>query len=61
MMKISDLVKQLNALKKAHGNIEVVLVNGITGRPDDVRGIHPLHVSSDKTKAVWAVSIDPWE
>ena len=45
-MKITQLVKQLNALKKQHGNLDVTLINGDTGHPNtilDAITLHPLN------------------
>jgi hypothetical protein len=35
-MKVNDLIKQLKALKKLHGNIDVTTINGETGRTQSV-------------------------
>lgn len=59
-MKITQLVKQLNALKKQHGNLDVGLINGETGYTDIVQDMYPAHPTgangcTDRTKP--AVSV----
>lgn len=59
-MKINDLVKQLNALKKQHGNLDVGLINGETGYTDSIKDMYAAHPPgangcADRTKP--AVSI----
>ena len=64
-MKITDLIKQLNALKKLHGNVDVVLINGETGYTEDIKSLntaHPLNNYScyDRTKPATAVILCTW-
>ena len=59
-MKINDLLKQLNALKKQHGNIDVTILNGMTGYPQAVLSISTIHpydknMCYDRSKPVHAV------
>ena len=65
-MKIIELVKQLNALKKQHGNLDVTLINGDTGHPNtilDAITLHPLNGigCSDRTKPAYAVAVVTWK
>lgn len=59
-MKITQLVKQLNALKKQHGNLDVGLINGETGYTDIVQDMYPAHPlgangCADRSKPVVSV------
>lgn len=42
-MKIADVIKQLSALKKIHGNLPVTLINPSTGYTQPVRSLHTEH------------------
>ena len=61
-MKLKDLIKQLNDIKKVHGgDISCDLINCVTGRLSNIESlnlIHPTDVSGayDRTKppvAIW--------
>ncbi len=65
-MKIAELVKQLNALKKLHGNVDVGLVNGETGYIDSVKSVgtqYPLdhRMCYDRTKPVNGVVLKTYK
>lgn len=61
-MKINDLVKQLNVLKKQHGNLDVNLINSETGYPDLIQNavlLYPLNgmLCFDRTKPANGVAL----
>ena len=65
-MKVTDLIKQLNALKKLHGNIDVTTINGETGRTQSVLGLsteHPLDRIGcyDRTKPAYSIILNNWK
>ena len=65
-MKITELVKQLNALKKQHGNLDVTLINGDTGYPNTILDAIPLYplngiLCADRTKPAYAVAVVTWK
>ena len=63
-MNITDLIKQLNDLKKLHGNVDVVLINDETGYTEDIRvWARPIHsiTSAATTKPATAVILCPWK
>lgn len=65
-MNITDLIKQLNDLKKLHGNVPVVLINGETGYTEDIKSLSTAHALNnfscyDRTKPATAVILCPWK
>lgn len=61
-MKINELVKQLNALKKQHGNLDVNLINGETGYRDLIQSavlLYPLNgmMCFDRTKPANGIAL----
>ena len=65
-MKITDVIKQLNALKKMHGNLPVTLINGNTGYTQDVQSVATMHPYDqmgclDRTKPAVAVVLHTWK
>ena len=65
-MKITELVKQLNALKKQHGNLDVTLINGDTGYPDTIKNAIPLYplngiLCADRTKPPVSIAVVTWK
>lgn len=65
-MKINDLIKQLNALKKIHGNVDVASICGMTGNSVTIQSVstaHPLTPNSgyDRTKPAYAVLLNTWK
>ena len=43
-MKITDLIKQLNAIKKVHGgDISCDLINGVTGRFSSIESLNLIY------------------
>jgi hypothetical protein len=65
-MKITDVIKQLTALKKLHGNLPVTLINGNTGYTQDVLSVDTIHPYNglgglDRTKPAYAVVMHVWK
>jgi hypothetical protein len=65
-MKITDVIKQLTALKKLHGNLPVTLINGNTGYTQDVLSVATIHPYNglgglDLTKPAYAVVMHVWK
>jgi hypothetical protein len=60
-LKISGLIKQLKALQTQHGDVGVKLVNGESGRYEDVNGTYPVYPERgdglDRTKPAIGVAI----
>ena len=59
-MKLSELIKQLNALKKLHGDVEAVVYNPEYANYDvvvDARAVYPGYpgLEKDETKPAWGV------
>jgi len=42
-MKINEVIKQLNAIKKKHGNISVCTIGAVSGRFIPLTNISPIH------------------
>lgn len=64
-MKINELVKQLNALKKQHGNIDVSVVDSETGYSQLVLSIstaHPLNSMGcyDRSKPAYTLLLNTY-
>jgi hypothetical protein len=65
-MKINDLIKMLNDLKKQHGNLPVNLINGDTGYPNGIQNAIPLYpldgmMCSDRTKPSYGIALVTWK
>jgi hypothetical protein len=62
-MKLSELIKQLNALKDKHGDVEAVVYNPEYAKYDtvvDVRAVYPGYsgIKEDETKPAWGVCVN---
>ena len=65
-MKVNDLIKQLNALKKLHGNVTVTTINGETGRTQAVLSLsteHQLDLMGcyDRTKPDYSIILNNYK
>lgn len=65
-MKISDLAKKLLEIKRAHGNVEVYLVDGESGRYVSLTNVTPKHPIGhnggwDRKKPVDGVVFDAYK
>ncbi len=65
-MKISELAKKLLEIKRAHGNVEVYLVDGESGRYTHLTNVKPKYpIGSnggwDRTKPVDGVIFDDYK
>ena len=65
-MKISDLIKQLNAIKKVHGDLSCGLLNGVSGNFSSIQSltlVHPLRKDGcyDHTQKPWGVRVDDFK
>jgi hypothetical protein len=60
-MKLSELIKHLNALKEFHGDVDAVVYNPEYANYDTIVRIHPVYpgptFEQDKTKPAWGVCI----
>ena len=66
-MKIKDLIKQLNAIKKVHGgDLSCDLINGVTGNFSSIKSlslIYPLGKDGcyDRTQKPWGVWVNDFK
>ena len=62
-MKIKDLIKQLNAIKKAHGDLNCELLDGVTDSFSSIKSLSLIYPYGkdgcyDRTQKPWGVWID---
>ena len=59
-MKIKEMIKQLKAVEKLHGNVDCYLIGGVSGKFEDIKEVYPVHPTGpngafDKTKPAYGV------
>ena len=65
-MKIDDMIKRLNALKKIHGNVKVTIIGCVTSQPEIIQSVIPVYPLGsdglyDTSQSAWAVQFNTYK